>query len=51
MVKTECRSAMLLGDTNISRLMTHALQVEGDKLREHAKKNNKSSTGNYDYFQ
>ena len=25
---------MLLGDTNISRLMTHAQHVEDDKLRE-----------------
>ena len=32
LVKTECRNAMLLGDTNISMLMTHAQQVEGDKL-------------------
>ena len=39
LVKTECRIAMLLGDMNISRLMTHAQQVEGDKLSEHAKKN------------
>ena len=34
LVKTECRNAMLLGDMNISRLMTHAHEVEGDKLRE-----------------
>ena len=34
LVKTECRNAMLLGDMNISRLMTHAHQVERDKLRE-----------------
>ena len=34
LVKTECRNAMLLGDMNISRLTTHAHQVEGDKIRE-----------------
>ena len=34
LVKTECRSVILLGDMNISRLMTHAQQVGGDKLRE-----------------
>ena len=33
-VKTECRNATLLGYMNISRLMTHAQQVEGDKLRK-----------------
>ncbi|WMV08891.1 hypothetical protein MTR67_002276, partial [Solanum verrucosum] len=27
LVKTECRNAMLLGDMNISRLMTHSQQV------------------------
>ena len=39
LVKTECRNAMLLKDMNISRLVTHAQHVEGDKLREHAKEN------------
>ena len=51
LVKTECTNAMLLGDMNISRIMTHAHQVEGDKLREHAKENKNSRTGNYDYSQ
>ena len=49
-MKTECRNAMLLGDMNIVRLMTHAQQVEGDKLREQSKENKKSRTGNYEYF-
>ncbi|KAK4709964.1 hypothetical protein R3W88_004477 [Solanum pinnatisectum] len=49
LVKTECKNAMLLEDMNISRLMTHAQQVEGDKIREQAKENKKSRTGNYDY--
>ena len=40
---------MLLGDINNSRLMTHAHQVDGDKLREQAKENKKARTGNYDY--
>ena len=39
MVKTECRSAMLLGDTNISRIMTSAQQVKNDKFKELAKEN------------
>ena len=36
-LKIECKYAMLLGDMNISRLMTHAKQVDVDKLREQAK--------------
>ena len=51
LVKTKCRNAMLLGDMNTSRLMTHDQQVEGDKLREQAKENKKARTGNYDYSQ
>ena len=51
LVKTECRNAMLLGDMKISRLMTHALQVEYDKLKEHAKAYKKDRTGKYDYSQ
>ena len=50
LVKTECRNAMLLGHMNISRLMTHAQQVEGDKIREQAKKNKISRTENYDDY-
>ena len=49
LVKIECRNAMLLGDMYISRLMTHAQQVEGDKLREQVKENKKARTRNYDY--
>ena len=49
LVKTECKNAMLLGDINISRLMTQAQQVEVDKLREQANENKKARTGNYDY--
>ena len=48
-MKTECKSAMLLGDMNISRLMTHAQQVKGDKFREKVKENKKSRNGNYEY--
>ena len=50
-VKIECRNAMLLGYMNISRLISPAQQVEGDKLREWAKENKKSRTGNYEYSQ
>ena len=51
MVEIECRNAMLHEDMNISWLMTHAQQVEGDNLMEHAKENKKAKTGNYDYSQ
>ena len=40
---------MLVGYMKISRLMTHAQQVDGDKLKEHDKENKKARTGNYDY--
>ena len=33
-VKTKCRNAMLVGEISMSRIMTHAQQVEGDNLRE-----------------
>ena len=51
LVKTECKNAMLLGYMNISRIITHAQHVEGDKFREHSKENEKARTGNYDYSQ
>uniref|UniRef100_M1CXF7 60S ribosomal protein L23 n=1 Tax=Solanum tuberosum TaxID=4113 RepID=M1CXF7_SOLTU len=51
LVKTECRNAMLLENMRISRFMTHAQQVEGDKVREHAKEYKKDRTGNYEYSQ
>ncbi|KAK4706424.1 hypothetical protein R3W88_034028 [Solanum pinnatisectum] len=51
LVKTECRNVMLLENMSISRLMTHAQQVERDKLREQAKENKKARTGNYEYTQ
>ena len=42
---------MLLRDMNMSMLMTHAQQVEGDKIREQTKENKKAKTGNYEYSQ
>ncbi|XP_069155722.1 uncharacterized protein [Solanum lycopersicum] len=51
LVKTECRNAMLLGYMNVFRLITHAQQVEGDKLRKQAKENKKARIGSYDYSQ
>ncbi|KAK4733795.1 hypothetical protein R3W88_008056 [Solanum pinnatisectum] len=51
LVKTVCRNVMLLENMSISRLISHAQQVDGDKLIEHAKETKKARTGNYDYFQ
>ncbi|KAH0725447.1 hypothetical protein KY284_001312 [Solanum tuberosum] len=51
LVKIKCRNVMLLKDMNISKLMNHAQQAEGDKLWEKAKENKKARTRNYDYSQ
>uniref|UniRef100_M1DG41 Gag-pol polyprotein n=1 Tax=Solanum tuberosum TaxID=4113 RepID=M1DG41_SOLTU len=48
---THIWNAMLLENMNISRLMTYAQQVEGDKLRENAKENKKARIGKYEYSQ
>ena len=50
LVNTKCRNSMLLRDMNISRIITHAQQVESDKLREQARMNKKARTKNYNYF-
>ena len=47
LVKIECKNVILLGDINISRIITHAQQVEGDNLRKLAKDNKNSRIGNY----
>ena len=45
LVKIDCRNSMLLEDMKISRPITHAQMVDGDKLREHAKENKKARSG------
>ena len=42
---------MLLGDMNISTLMTRAQNVGGNNLTEQSKVNKKASIGNYDHSQ
>ena len=44
----ECNVA---GHMNIYRIITHAQQVEDDKLREHAKETKKARNGSYKYSQ
>ena len=46
LVKIKIINVILLRDMNISRLMIHAQQVEGYKLRERAKENKKARTWN-----
>ncbi|WMV08247.1 hypothetical protein MTR67_001632 [Solanum verrucosum] len=43
-------NAMLLGDIDIYGLMTHAQQVEGDKLKEMAKDNKKATISGSDGY-
>ena len=47
MVRTEYINAILIENMNITRLMTHAQQVEGKNHREHSKENKKARIGNY----
>ena len=39
LVKTECRNTILLRDLTISKLVTNAQQVEGDRISEKANDN------------
>ena len=45
LVKIYCRNSMLLGDMKISRPITHAQMVHGDKLRKSAKEKKKAMSG------
>lgn len=49
LVKENCRNVMLPENMNITRLITNAQKVEEEKLREHAKDNNKARIGKYKY--
>lgn len=46
LVKTECRNGMLMVNMNISRIMTHDQQVEGDNRTKHDQENKKVGTRN-----
>jgi len=50
-VVKECRTAMLIKEINISRLMVHAQQIEKAKNKEKDRKNKKSRIGSFNFTQ
>ncbi|KAF3626368.1 putative ribonuclease H protein-like [Capsicum annuum] len=45
----KCRSAMLIGDMTLARLMTHALQVEEQKFMTRKRQNKRARSGNFNF--
>lgn len=45
----ECRTAILIKEIDISRLMTHVQQIEEKKLKESARYNNRERIDSVDY--
>ena len=48
-VVNECRSAMLINDMNLARLMTHAYQVEEKKFNTRERQNKRARSGNFNF--
>ena len=48
-VVNECRSAMLIGDMTLARLMTHAQQVEEQKFKTRERQNKRERSGNFNF--
>lgn len=51
LVFKECRTTMLTGDMDITRLMTHAQQIKTENIKEREKRNKKARTGLFEYGQ
>ena len=49
LIKSKCRNDIFLGDMDTSKLMSHAPQDKGDKLRKMSKEIKSSWTRNYEY--
>ncbi len=48
-VVNECRSAMLIDDMTLARLMTHAQQVEEQKFKTRERQNKRARSGNLNF--
>ncbi|KAF3622940.1 putative zinc finger protein VAR3, chloroplastic-like [Capsicum annuum] len=51
LVVKECRTAILIGDMNLDRLMTHSQQIEVEKLKRRDRGNKKAKTKQFKYGQ
>ncbi|KAF3640409.1 putative ribonuclease H protein-like [Capsicum annuum] len=47
----ECRSAMLNSNMTLARLMTHAQQIEEQKIKQREKQNKRAKTGSFNFTQ
>ncbi|XP_047257841.1 uncharacterized protein LOC124889807 [Capsicum annuum] len=50
-VVNECKSAMLNSDMTLARLMTHALQIEKQKIKMREKQNKRVRIGHFNFAQ
>ena len=50
-VVNECRSAMLNSDMTLARFITHAQQIEEQKIKMREKQNKRAKTGSFNFVQ